>query len=68
MEILIPDFQGLDESLRIVLDALPGHSQPQYRDRASAYRTARSGARYRRTLDLLENAKKISPGAVTKAG
>jgi lipoyl synthase len=32
------------------------------------YRVVRSGARYQRTLDLLENAKKISPGMVTKSG
>ena len=28
----------------------------------------RSGARYKRTLDLLSNAKKFSPGMVTKSG
>src|SRR5579863_8224008 len=32
------------------------------------YRAVRSGARYQRTLDLLENAKKFSPGMVTKSG
>ena len=32
------------------------------------YRAVRSGARYQRTLDLLEKAKKFSPGMVTKSG
>jgi lipoic acid synthetase len=32
------------------------------------YRVVRSGARYQRTLDLLENTKKFSPGMVTKSG
>jgi lipoic acid synthetase len=32
------------------------------------YRVVRSGARYERTLLLLENAKKFSPGMVTKSG
>jgi lipoic acid synthetase len=32
------------------------------------YRAVRSGARYERTLQLLENAKKISPRVVTKSG
>jgi lipoic acid synthetase len=32
------------------------------------YRAVRSGARYERTLRLLENAKKFSPGMVTKSG
>src|SRR5229473_2654311 len=32
------------------------------------YRAVRSGARYERSLNLLENAKKFSPGMVTKSG
>jgi lipoic acid synthetase len=32
------------------------------------YRAVRSGARYERTLRLLDNAKKFSPGMVTKSG
>jgi lipoic acid synthetase len=32
------------------------------------YRVVRSGARYERTLRLLDNAKKFSPGMVTKSG
>ena len=32
------------------------------------YRAVRSGARYERTLTLLENAKKFSPGMATKSG
>jgi lipoic acid synthetase len=32
------------------------------------YRAVRSGARYERTLDLLDNAKKFYPGTVTKSG
>jgi len=32
------------------------------------YRAVRSGARYERTLRVLENAKKFSPGMITKSG
>jgi lipoic acid synthetase len=32
------------------------------------YRAVRSGARYQRTLDLLQNAKKIAPSILTKSG
>ncbi len=32
------------------------------------YRVVRSGARYERTLRLLEYAKEIEPGGVTKSG
>jgi lipoic acid synthetase len=68
VEVLIPDFQGLEEPLRIVLDAQPDVLNHNTETVPRLYRAARSGARYQRTLDLLENAKKISPGAVTKSG
>jgi lipoic acid synthetase len=66
VEVLIPDFQGLEEPLRIVLDAKPDVLNTETVPRL--YRAVRSGARYQRTLDLLQNAKKFSPGMVTKSG
>jgi lipoyl synthase len=68
VEVLIPDFQGLEEPLRIVLDARPDVLNHNTETVPRLYRVVRSGARYRRTLDLLENAKKFSPGMVTKSG
>ena len=68
VEVLIPDFQGLEESLRIVLDARPDVLNHNTETVPRIYRTVRSGARYERTLALLENAKKFSPGMVTKSG
>jgi lipoyl synthase len=68
VEVLIPDFQGLDEALRIVLDAKPNVLNHNTESVPRLYRAARSGARYERTLRLLENAKKFSPGMVTKSG
>jgi lipoyl synthase len=68
VEVLIPDFQGLEEPLRIVLDAQPDVLNHNTETVPRLYRVVRSGARYRRTLDLLENAKKFSPGMVTKSG
>jgi lipoyl synthase len=68
VEVLIPDFQGLEESLRIVLDAQPDVLNHNTETVPRLYRAVRSGARYQRSLDLLENAKKISPGTVTKSG
>jgi lipoyl synthase len=65
---LIPDFQGLDDALRIVLDAKPDVLNHNTETVPRLYRVARSGARYERTLRLLENAKKFSPGMVTKSG
>jgi len=68
VEVLIPDFQGIDEALRVVLDAQPDVLNHNTETVPRLYRVARSGARYERTLRLLENAKKSSPGMVTKSG
>jgi lipoic acid synthetase len=68
VEVLIPDFQGWEEPLRIVLEARPDVLNHNTETVPRLYRAVRSGARYERTLDLLENAKKFSPGMVTKSG
>jgi lipoyl synthase len=68
VEVLIPDFQGLEEALKIVLDARPDVLNHNTETVPRLYRVVRSGARYQRTLTLLENAKKFSPGMVTKSG
>src|SRR5450432_1832744 len=68
IEVLIPDFQGMDQALQIVLDARPDVLNHNTESVPRLYRVVRSGARYERTLRLLENAKKISPGMITKSG
>jgi lipoyl synthase len=68
IEVLIPDFQGIDEALKVVLDAGPHVLNHNTETVPRLYRVVRSGARYQRTLRLLENAKKFSPGMVTKSG
>jgi lipoic acid synthetase len=68
VEVLIPDFQGLAEPLRIVLDAKPNVLNHNTETVPRLYRAVRSGARYQRTLDLLANAKKWDPAMVTKSG
>ena len=68
VEVLIPDFQGLDEALKIVLEASPDVLNHNTETVPRLYRVVRSGARYERTLQLLENAKKFSPGVATKSG
>jgi len=68
IEVLIPDFQGLEEPLKIVLAARPDVLNHNMETVPRLYRVVRSGARYQRTLDLLENTKKFSPGMVTKSG
>jgi lipoyl synthase len=68
VEVLIPDFQGIDECLQIVLDANPNILNHNTETVPRLYRVARSGARYERTLRLLGNVKKFSPGTVSKTG
>ena len=68
IEVLIPDFQGMDEALKIVLDAHPDVLNHNTETVPRLYRVVRSGARYERTLNLLANAKKFSSGMVTKSG
>ena len=68
VEVLIPDFQGLEEPLRVVLEAKPDVLNHNTETVPRLYRAVRSGARYIRTLDLLSNAKKWDPDTVTKSG
>jgi lipoic acid synthetase len=67
IEVLIPDFQGRKESLGLVVNAGPdvlGHNMETV---PRLYRTVRPGSRYRRSLELLEDAKRMGTSLVTKS-
>jgi len=68
VEVLIPDFQGIESSLRIVLDAGPDVLNHNPEPVPRLYRLARPGGRYPRTLELLDRARTIAPGIPTKTG
>jgi lipoic acid synthetase len=68
VEVLIPDFQGLEDAIRIVVEARPEVLNHNIESVPRLYRVVRSGARYERTLRLLEYAKQINPQGVTKSG
>jgi len=68
IEVLIPDFQGNEEAIRIVVEARPEILNHNTESVPRLYRAVRSGARYERTLRLLEYAKEIDPKIVTKSG
>jgi lipoic acid synthetase len=68
VEVLIPDFQGIEECLRIVLEAKPQVLNHNTETVPRLYRAVRSGARYQRTLQLLANVKKIDPNMTNKTG
>jgi lipoyl synthase len=58
VEVLIPDFQGKADQLRIVLDARPDILNHNVETVPRLYRTVRPQARYQRSLGVLEAAKK----------
>ena len=68
VEVLIPDFQGSEEAIRVVVEARPEVLNHNTESVPRLYRVVRSGARYERTLRLLEYAKEVNPAGVTKSG
>ena len=68
VEVLIPDFQGNPEAIRIVVEARPEVLNHNTESVPRLYRVVRSGARYERTLELLRYAKELNPTGITKSG
>jgi lipoyl synthase len=68
VEVLIPDFQGIEDPLRAVLDAGPDVLNHNTETVPRLYRIARAGGRYPRTLELLDRARRYAPHIPTKSG
>ena len=68
VEVLIPDFQGLESSLRAVLDEGPDVLNHNTETVPRLYRRVRSGGKYARTLDLLDRSRTYRPDIATKTG
>ncbi len=68
IEVLIPDFQGVEASLIEVLDAGPDVLNHNIETVPRLYRMARSGGRYPRSLELLDRARRYKPAIPTKTG
>ena len=72
VEVLTPDFQGVEESLRMVVAAQPEILNHNIETVPRLYRVAKSGGRYERSLRFLEHAKEIAAESghrqVTKTG
>src|SRR5262245_25224580 len=68
IEVLIPDFQGVESSLYAVLDAGPDVLNHNIETVPRLYRTARSGGKYPRSLDLLDRSRHYRPHIATKTG
>jgi lipoic acid synthetase len=68
IEVLIPDFSGSDEALKIVLDSKPqvlNHNIETVRRLAPV---VRSRAEYDRSLGVLRSSRRIAPDIPTKSG
>ncbi|MGB8657904.1 MAG: lipoyl synthase [Candidatus Zixiibacteriota bacterium] len=68
VEVLIPDFAGSLESLKMVLEAGPDVLNHNLETVKRLYPAVRTGADYQRSLELLFNVKKIDLSIVTKSG
>ncbi len=68
VEVLIPDFKGSEQALRLVMDARPDILNHNLETAERLYRLARPGGRYDRALALLASARRLDPGALTKSG
>src|ERR1700687_4856315 len=72
VEVLTPDFQGVEEALRLVVAARPEILNHNIETVPRLYRVAKSGGRYERSLGFLEKAKAIAAESgetiVTKTG
>jgi lipoic acid synthetase len=68
IEVLVPDFQGREEAIRLVVDARPEVLNHNTETVPRLYRVVRSGSRYQRSLQLLETAKRLDPTVITKSG
>lgn len=68
VEVLIPDFQGNWDALKVVMDARPDILNHNVETVPSQYYRVRPQAKYQRSLDLLAKARELDPNAVTKTG
>jgi lipoic acid synthetase len=68
VEVLIPDFQGSKNALEAVLNAHPDVLNHNIETVPRLYPEVRPQADYRRSLDLIQRARKYDPARLTKSG
>jgi lipoic acid synthetase len=68
VEVLVPDFQGSEDSIRTVLEARPEIYNHNTETVPRLFKKARPGGRYERVLDIFRMAKRIAPDIPTKTG
>ncbi|HTA74284.1 MAG TPA: lipoyl synthase [Gemmatimonadaceae bacterium] len=68
VEVLVPDFQGNEASIRTVLDARPEIYNHNTETVPRLYKKARPGGRYPRVMEIFRFAKAYAPDIPTKTG
>lgn len=68
IEVLIPDFKGSLEALKIVLDAQPDILNHNLETVPHLFKSIQPQSSYPASRDILVNAKKLQPEVLTKSG
>src|SRR5690348_565735 len=68
VEVLVPDFQGNEDSIRTVLDARPDIYNHNTETVPRLYKRCRPGGRYERVMRIFTTAKRLAPDIPTKTG
>ena len=68
VEVLVPDFQGKEDSIRAVLDASPDIYNHNTETVPRLYKRCRPGGRYERVMNIFTTAKRVAPHVPTKSG
>jgi len=68
IEVLVPDFQGSESSIRMVLNAHPDIYNHNTETVPRLYKRCRPGGRYERVLNIFRLSKRHAPEIPTKTG
>jgi lipoic acid synthetase len=68
VEVLVPDFQGNEDSIRTVLEARPDIYNHNTETVPRLYKRCRPGGRYERVKKIFRLSKQIAPDIPTKTG
>jgi lipoic acid synthetase len=68
VEVLVPDFQGNEQSIRTVLSAGPDIYNHNTETVPRLYKRCRPGGRYDRVMQIFRTAKAMAPHIPTKTG
>ncbi|HKW11990.1 MAG TPA: lipoyl synthase [Gemmatimonadaceae bacterium] len=68
VEVLVPDFQGVEESIQTVLAASPDIYNHNTETVPRLYKRCRPGGRYERVMRIFATAKRLAPETPTKSG